>query len=61
MLALFGEGPDRVLRSYNEVRPLCPGWEERVALFQLYPLLVHAVLFGAGFRAQADAVARRFA
>jgi fructosamine-3-kinase len=61
MLALFGEVPDRVLRSYNEVRPLCPGWEERVALFQLYPLLVHAVLFGAGFRAQADAVARRFA
>jgi fructosamine-3-kinase len=61
MLALFGEVPDRVLRSYSEVRPLCPGWEERVALFQLYPLLVHAVLFGSGYRAQADAVARRFA
>jgi fructosamine-3-kinase len=60
MLALFGAVPDRLLRSYDEVRPLSPGWEERVALFQLYPLLVHAVLFGAGYRAQAEAVARRF-
>ena len=60
MLALFGEVPDRLLRAYAEVRPPSPGWEERVALFQLYPLLVHAVLFGAGYRAQAEAVARRF-
>ncbi len=61
MLALFGAVPDRLLRAYNDVRPLSSGWEERVALFQLYPLLVHAVLFGAGYRAQAAAVARRFA
>jgi fructosamine-3-kinase len=60
MLALFGAVPDRLLRAYTEVRPLRAGWEERVALFQLYPLLVHAVLFGAGYRAQAEAVARRF-
>jgi fructosamine-3-kinase len=61
MLALFGAVPDRVLRAYWEVRPAAPGWEERIALFQLYPLLVHAVLFGGGYRTQADAVARRFA
>jgi fructosamine-3-kinase len=61
MLALFGAVPDRLLRAYNDMRPLSSGWEERVALFQLYPLLVHAVLFGAGYRAQAAAVARRFA
>jgi fructosamine-3-kinase len=60
MLALFGAVPDRLLRAYDEVRPLIPGWEDRVALFQLYPLLVHAVLFGTGYRAQAEAVARRF-
>jgi fructosamine-3-kinase len=60
MLALFGAVPDRLLRAYNEVQPLSSGWEDRVALFQLYPLLVHAVLFGAGYRAQAEAVARRF-
>jgi fructosamine-3-kinase len=60
MLALFGPVPDRLLRAYAEVRPLSPGWAERVALFQLYPLLVHAVLFGGSYRAQAEAVARRF-
>ncbi len=61
MLALFGVVPDRLLRAYEEVRPLRPGWEDRVALFQLYPLLVHAVLFGGGYRAQALEVARRYA
>ncbi len=61
MLALFGTVPNRLLRSYGEVRPLSSGWEERVALFQLYPLLVHAVLFGGGYHAQAEDVARRFA
>ncbi len=61
MLALFGPVPDRFLRAYGEVQPLNSGWEERVPLFQLYPLLVHVVLFGGGYRAQAEAVARRFA
>jgi len=61
MLALFGEVPDRLLRAYAEVRPLDPGWEERIGLFQLAPLLVHAVLFGGSYRSRADAVARRYA
>ena len=52
--------PDRLLEAYQEVAPLQPGWQERVALFQLYPLLVHAVLFGEGYRTQAEGVARRF-
>ena len=61
MLALFGEVPDRLLRAYAEVQPLRPGWQERIALFQLYPLLVHSVLFGGGYRARAAAVAGRYA
>ena len=61
MLALFGSVPDRLLRAHAEACPPSPGWEERIALFQLYPLLVHAVLFGGGYRAQAEEVARRFA
>jgi fructosamine-3-kinase len=60
MLALFGAVPDRLLAAYQEVVPLQPGWQERVALFQLYPLLVHSVLFGGGYLTQAEAVARRF-
>jgi fructosamine-3-kinase len=61
MLALFGSVPDRLLAAYREVRPLGQGWRERIPLFQLYPLLVHTVLFGGGYRAQAEAAARRFA
>ena len=60
MLGLFGAVPDRLLAAYQEVSALPPGWEERVTLFQLYPLLVHAVLFGSGYRSQAETVARRF-
>jgi fructosamine-3-kinase len=61
MLALFGAVPDGLLGAYNEVAPLSPGWAERVPLFQLYPLLVHTVLFGGSYRTQAEMVARRFA
>ena len=61
MLALFGPVPGQLLAAYQEVHPLHDGWPERVALFQLYPLLVHAVLFGGGYRARAHDIARRFA
>ena len=61
MLALFGPVPARVLAAYGEVRPLATGWQARVALFQLYPLLVHSVLFGGSYRTQAEKIARRFA
>jgi fructosamine-3-kinase len=61
MLALFGTVPDRLLRSYMEVKALAPGWQKRVALFQLYPLLVHTVLFDGAYRTQAEAVAQQFA
>ncbi len=60
MLALFGSVPDRVLGAYRETRPLDDGWPERTALWQLYPLLVHTVLFGGGYRASAEAAARRY-
>lgn len=60
MLALFGSVPDRLLAAYREVRPLDGGWEGRVGLWQLVPLLVHTVLFGGSYRAQAEAVARRY-
>jgi fructosamine-3-kinase len=61
MLALFGPLPDRVRGAYAGVRALETGWEERVALFQLAPLLVHAILFGGGYGPRAEAVARRYA
>lgn len=49
MLALFGcPQLPRVLDAYREVAPLADGWEDRVALHQLFPLLVHACHFGRG-------------
>lgn len=59
MLQLFGcPFLDHVLGAYQEVAPLADGWQARVPLHQLFPLLVHAVLFGGGYRAQAVAAAR---
>jgi fructosamine-3-kinase len=60
MLRLFGDLPDRVVDTYQDVHPLDSGWRDRVPLFQLIPLLVHTVLFGGGYRAQAMAAARRY-
>ncbi|WP_093421306.1 fructosamine kinase family protein [Saccharopolyspora flava] len=60
MLHLFGcPQLDRVVATYQEVRPLSDGWRERIALHQLFPLLVHAVLFGGGYGAQAARAAER--
>ncbi len=49
MMRLFGGFPDRCFHAYNEVFRLAPGHEERVELYQLYPLLVHLNLFGKGY------------
>jgi fructosamine-3-kinase len=59
MLALFGfPHLDTLLDAYDDAAPLAPGWRARVPLHQLFPLLVHAVLFGRGYAAQAVAAAR---
>lgn len=61
MLRLFGAPSERVFAAYEELTPLAPGWHERVGLWQLLPLLVHAVLFGGSYRAEAERVARTYA
>lgn len=61
MLRLFGTpGGERVFSAYGEEYPLAEGHRERVGLWQLQPLLVHAVLFGGGYGDQAVATARRY-
>jgi fructosamine-3-kinase len=58
MLALFGAPYlDRILAAYHEMTPLAVGWQARVPLHQLHPLLVHVCLFGAGYRESALAAA----
>lgn len=59
MLALFGVPHlDTILAAYREAFPLAEEWERRVPLHQLFPLLVHACLFGGGYGARAGAAAR---
>lgn len=49
MMRLFGGFSERVFAAYEEAAPLSPGHQERVSLYQLYPLLVHVNLFGATY------------
>ena len=46
MLDLFGNYPEHSFEIYNEIKPLDVGFKERIGIHQLYPLLVHLVLFG---------------
>jgi fructosamine-3-kinase len=59
MLELFGRIPPRTAAAYDEAAPLADGWRDRIPLWQLFPLLVHAVLFGGGYLGQAHDLARR--
>lgn len=61
MLRLFGGAGSRVFAAYDEQWPLSGGWEDRVELYQLLPLLVHALLFGGSYGPAASRIARRYA
>jgi protein-ribulosamine 3-kinase len=60
MTDLFGGFDNRFYQAYNEVYPLEKGWLHRLPLTQLYPLLVHAVLFGGHYVSQAREIIGRF-
>jgi protein-ribulosamine 3-kinase len=58
---LFGGFSAAFYASYEEEWPLAPGWRRRVELWNLYPLLVHANLFGGSYGAQVARIAARWA
>lgn len=49
MMRLFGGFSERCFAAYEEAWPLSPGHDERLPLYQLYPLLVHVNLFGGSY------------
>ncbi len=51
MLSLFATPPGEFQESYGA---LDPGWEERRAVYQLFPALVHLRLFGQSYASLAD-------
>lgn len=61
MMQLFGGFSGRVFAAYVEAHPLADGWQERVAVYQTVPLLVHAILFGGGYGVQAGEALREAA
>lgn len=60
MTCLFGGFTGDFYSGYQEHFPLEKGWERRVELFNLYPLLVHTVLFGGGYAGDVLRVIKKF-
>ena len=60
MMRLFGGFASECFAAYNEAFPLVPGWEDRVALHQIAPLVVHAIKFGGGYVAAATAAIAQY-
>ena len=59
MSELFGGFDRRFYRAYDARRPRAAEYHRvRRQVYQLYPLLVHANLFGAGYAASAERTAR---
>jgi fructosamine-3-kinase len=52
MTTLFGCFSNQFYEAYNYHSPLSKGWEQRLDLWNLYPLLVHLNLFGSGYLGQ---------
>lgn len=57
---MFGGFHSSFYSGYESVSPLEPGFEERIPIYNLYPLLVHVNLFGGHYIRQAESVLKRF-
>jgi fructosamine-3-kinase len=58
---LFGTFSRPFFDRYHELRPIAPGFfEERRDIYNLYPLLVHVVLFGGSYISSVDRTLRQF-
>ncbi len=60
MTRLFGGFDPLYYETYDREFPLEKGWQERVDLCNLYPLLVHVNLFGGNYVQQVEAILKRF-
>jgi protein-ribulosamine 3-kinase len=57
---LFGGFNEEFYDSYNNAFALQPGFNDRIDLYNLYPLLVHANLFGGGYVSQVKRVLKKY-
>ncbi|MBB4267552.1 fructosamine kinase family protein [Roseospira visakhapatnamensis] len=57
---LFGTFGDAFFNRYHDLRPIRPGFfEDRLEIYNLYPLLVHVRLFGGSYLGGVDRTLRR--
>ena len=54
MMQLFGGFGQEAYAAYDDEFPLANGWQQRVPLHQLAPLVVHAIKFGGGYGSAVD-------
>lgn len=60
MMQLFGGFSTEIFDAYNETFPMQTGWQERIKVWQLYYLLVHLNIFGAGYFSQVKAAMKPY-
>jgi fructosamine-3-kinase len=60
MMRLFGGFGPAAFAAYQDRHPLAEGWEDRVPLHQIAPLVVHAIKFGGGYGPAARAAIERY-
>ena len=61
MLSLFGSYPVEALDHYQNLHPLEKGLNERIDIHQLYPLMVHLILFGKGYLNGVESTLKKYA
>jgi len=61
MTHLFGGFQKEFYNAYQREFPLDKGWEDRIEICNLYPLLVHVNLFGTSYANRVKAILKRYA
>lgn len=60
MSNLFGVFDQEFYDTYNNHFPMEKGWEERIEIFNLYPLLIHVNLFGIAYLSSVERIIKDF-
>jgi fructosamine-3-kinase len=60
MTKMFGGFDHSYLDYYNEIFPMENGWKDRIAIHNLYPNLVHLILFGKSYLGGIERVIGKF-
>lgn len=60
MTTLFGGYSPEFYQAYQDSFPLAKGWEQRLDLWNLYPLLLHLNLFGQSYLGKVKSCLKKF-